>query len=73
MKSHSESDCAIPSISFYTLRRKFKRDWRSHEQPDVPLLRTFELFEPLRSFLGTNLEGPKGSKNLEGACILDAR
>ncbi len=40
---------------------------------NTPLLRTFELFEPLRLFLKTNLEGSKGSKNLERAWILDAQ
>jgi len=36
-------------------------------------VRTFELFEPLRLFLKTNLEGSKDSKNLEGAWILDTQ
>jgi hypothetical protein len=43
----------------------------ARSRQNAPPLRIFEPFEPLRLFLRTNLEGSKGSENLEGAGTLD--
>ncbi len=48
------------------------RDRRNVVRPQPLLLRTFEHLQPLRLFLSPDLQGSKGSKDLEGAGVLDA-